>query len=162
MIERAQRHGSRVMYFGFDLFEDLTSKVKNLEFCGKKPPPSRDVVKRELEKTGAKILLHKGDTRTTLASLVEGENLWPVDFAFIDGGHSLETIANDWRYVSRLMHERTRVVFDDWFEERDDVGCVRTVREIEESGKYDVGVIDPGDRDRKSGLTVHLAVVTRR
>jgi hypothetical protein len=60
---------------------------------------------------GAKIFLFKGDTREVLPKVVN--TLPMMDFIFIDGGHSLETMENDWRYAQVVMGLNTFVVFDE-------------------------------------------------
>jgi predicted O-methyltransferase YrrM len=69
-----------------------------------------DVAKR-LSEAGINANLIQGNTRITLPAH-EGE----YDFAFIDGGHSVETIRSDWENVKRLMKPGGVVVFDDYYE----------------------------------------------
>lgn len=94
-----------IEYHGFDVF-------------GR--PPARDKirgdpiksVRSKLEQTGARINLYEGDTLKTLP-LAVGE-LPPMDLICIDGGHSFETVDNDWKYSQKLMNDSTLVVFDDY------------------------------------------------
>lgn len=81
-----------IEYYGFDLFENALETALKEEFS-KAAPPSLSSVKSKLEKTGAQIFLYKGNTRQVLPKVV-GE-LPMMDFVFIDGGHSIETIKND-------------------------------------------------------------------
>jgi len=106
-----------VEYYGFDLFEDMTRHHFKTEIGKRRRPPSMEVVRRLLEGTEAMINLYKGDTKNTLHEFVKWADELGVkmDFVFIDGGHSFETVDNDWKYVQRLMHGTTKVVFDDYF-----------------------------------------------
>src|SRR4051794_24682948 len=85
-----------IHYHGFDLFEMLTEAELVKEFSLR--PPSRAEVQQRLERTGANIHLHQGYSRDTLKAWRPGNGAnHPIDFLFIDGGHSLETIASDWQ-----------------------------------------------------------------
>lgn len=98
-------------YVGFDLFEDATGETDERE-KNVKAHHSMDSVSCRLNKAGIEYALIKGDTRQTLKDY-QGA---PFDFAFIDGGHSVETIRSDWNNVKRLMNKGGLVVFDDYYE----------------------------------------------
>lgn len=119
MIEEANPMSAPVEYYGFDLFEDLGESGYTAELS--KRPPTEDEVRTLLEATHATIALFRGNTLETLPATVGA--LPKMDFIFIDGGHSVETIANDWGYVKELMHEKTVVIFDDYWRNRTDAGC---------------------------------------
>ena len=79
------------------------------------------------------------------------------------GGHSLETIANDWRYASRLMHPKTVLVFDDYWPGRTDAGAKVTVDDIDKS-QYDVKCLFITDHFKKTDfgeLTIKLILVRK-
>ena len=40
----------------------------------------------------------------------------PVDFVWLDGGHSIETIRSDWENIKRCLTPDAVVFFDDYFE----------------------------------------------
>lgn len=120
MIEVAQRNGT-VEYYGFDLFEDQSEQDFVHEFMPKREPPRYSEVNASLEKTGASIKLFKGNTRAVLPAIAP--SLPMMDFIYIDGGHSIETVENDWHYARGLMHNSTIVVFDDYYTKRMDIGC---------------------------------------
>jgi len=104
-----------VYYLGFDLFEDLDQETFDREFS-KTPPPLQNVLKY-LNQTGAMVELVKGDTKDTLFRILPYfEN---PDFIFIDGGHSEETIASDWRNVEAILQPDTIVIFDDYYIDTD-------------------------------------------
>lgn len=135
MIECAQKYND-VTYYGFDLFEDLTQD-KYIEELSKKPP-TMDEVLELLNATGAVIKLYKGDTIETLKTA--SDQLINVDFVYIDGGHSVETIQNDWNSVEKLMHNETMVIFDDYWRNRTDGGC-KTVVDAIDKKKYKVEIL---------------------
>ena len=72
--------------------------------------------------------LFKGNTRDTLAAFNE-----PVDFVWLDGGHSIETIRSDWENVKRVLAPGAVVFFDDYYTgpiDTDTMGCNRIVSEL--------------------------------
>jgi predicted O-methyltransferase YrrM len=141
MIEEAQKWNSEISYYGFDLFEDLgeTGYVAELS----KRPPTESEVTALLQRTGANIRLFRGNTLETLPQAVP--TLPKVDFVFIDGGHSVDTIANDWKYIQEVMHEHTIVIFDDYWRNRTDAGCKTIVDSIDQS-QYTVEILPEIDR----------------
>lgn len=94
-------------YYGFDLFEDATRETDVSEM-NIKPHYRMEEVENRL--TGYKVFLYKGNTRETLAKFNE-----PVDFVWIDGGHSVETIKSDWENVKRVIVPGASVFFDDYY-----------------------------------------------
>ena len=104
MINAASKY-NEVSYIGYDLFEDGSAEIDKSEF-NVKPNFSRDdVMSHILQKCPTdKISLVKGNTRETLRELC-------VDFAFIDGGHSLETIGHDYE----CLKSSSVIVFDDYY-----------------------------------------------
>lgn len=162
MILEAQKYSpsEEVSYYGFDFFETLLPETLNKEFS--KQPPSMEMVKNELGETGARITLYKGDTKEIFPEQVF--YLPKMDFIFIDGGHSLETVQNDWNYVSRLMHEGTVVVFDDYWPERTDAGAKSIVDAIDGS-IYDVKILPEFDvfvKPHFKRLIIKFALVKKR
>ena len=142
------------------MFENLSSEILDKEFS--KQPPYMEVVRAELSKIGAKIALYKGDTKKIFPEIIS--SLPKMDFIFIDGGHSLETIQNDWNYAKRLMHSGTVVVFDDYWPERVDAGAKPTVDSIDRS-IYDVKILPEFDIFIKpyfKSLIIKFALVQKR
>jgi len=141
MIETARAIGiEKPAYYGFDLFEDLGETGYQDELS--KMPPSEKEVTALLEETGAEVHLYRGNTHETLPNAVE--RVPKMDFVFLDGGHSVETIENDWRYVQEVMDENTVVIFDDYWRNRTDAGCKPIVDAIDRS-KYDVEILPEVD-----------------
>jgi predicted O-methyltransferase YrrM len=123
MIKICFKHSKNVNYFGFDLFEEMNDQ-KYIEELAKRPPHSQEVLKL-LNRTKANIHLYKGDTQVTLPKHLD--KLPVMDFVFIDGGHSLKTIRNDWSYVKELMEKNTIVIFDDYWIEDLQQGCKKLI-----------------------------------
>lgn len=111
----ALQYTDHVHYIGFDLFEEGTEELDVTELNAK----SRQTVEgvsaelerfaKTAEEHGKKFTyeLHKGNTNITMA----GVDLSGVDFAFIDGGHSVGTTHNDYEYLKHVPV----IVLDDYF-----------------------------------------------
>lgn len=160
MIETARKLNEDVEYYGFDLFDDLSEDAYKKEMS--KRPPSQDSVQNILDTTGAKITLHAGNTLESLPKAVA--SLPKMDFIFIDGGHSNETVKSDWEAVSVLMHKESIVIFDDYWRNRTDGGSKLTVDAIDTS-LYKVEIlpeIDVFDNPDFGHLEISFAKVTLR
>lgn len=160
-------------YVGFDLFEDMTQELTAAELSKSRLPPSaREVVRRIASAVPkASVKLQKGNTRDSLPRYV-AENPQPFDLIFIDGGHSLDTIASDWNAVKELMDYNTIVLFDDYYENREDFGCRPQLGLIEQIARHDtaggeapfvpkyaVTVLDPMDVVPHTQLDIRMAKV---
>jgi len=94
-------------YYGFDLFEDATPETDREEMNVK----SHHYVDRIQERlSGYDATLYRGNTRWTLAEFNE-----PVDFVWLDGGHSVETIQSDLDNVLRVATPEARIFLDDYY-----------------------------------------------
>lgn len=159
MIEVAARFHptTEIQYFGFDLFEDIEDGQVRREFA--KTPLAEKYIQDVLEKTGAIIKLFRGDTSKTLPQSIA--HLPTVDFVFIDGGHSIASIENDWRYVQEVIGEGSVVIFDDYWN-REDSGCKKVVDSISRRD-FNVQILPLQDRvHKKDGiLTINFARVTK-
>jgi len=111
LLQAARTYCSRPQYIGYDLFEDADAETDAAEFNVKKHY-SYDVVLAEIRKECpyADVNLIKGNTNDTLKSVT-------ADLAFIDGGHSIETIRHDYEAVK---HSEV-IIFDDFYHP-DDMG----------------------------------------
>ena len=122
-------------YIGFDLFEDATAETDRAEFNVKKHHAVREVQKK-LASVGMDAELVKGNTRETLPRWIEANGGVEVDLAFIDGGHSVETIAEDFRNILSIVTiGGGTIIFDDYYtampnSRLDVVGCNQVVRKI--------------------------------
>jgi len=111
MIEAAKIFNKNIEYYGFDLFEGLTKKIYNTE--ASKFPWTLDKIK-ELLNNRAKIFLYKGFTNETLKKF--SSNDVKIDFIFIDGGHAIQTIENDYLYSLKIAEKNAYIIFDDFYE----------------------------------------------
>lgn len=156
MAEAALKHRDDVHYAGYDLFDARTDETDAAEFNKKATWTKARVAERlaafQNDHPGFSFDLIAGNTRETLNDVLIG-----VDFAYIDGGHSLETIRNDY---AALKHAKT-IVFDDYYEPNDLGECPDLERFGANAIVNDipgVQIIDTGDKVAGGGY-VCLAVV---
>lgn len=132
MIQAAQIFNKNIEYFGFDLFEMINKKIQRKELS--KIPYSKKDIKNNLSKY-AKVRLFKGYTSKTLDKLKNKK----VDLIFIDGGHRLDTIKNDWYKSIKFQKKNTIIIFDDYYLDNKKIirnfGCNLVVNKIDEK-KY--------------------------
>jgi predicted O-methyltransferase YrrM len=154
MCQEAIKHQESVHYVGFDLFEDATEETDARELNVKAHATMAEVESRLLDfaekHPGFTFRLIKGDTRKTLAPGFFGK-LDP-DFAFIDGGHSIETIRSDYE---ALKHSKV-VVMDDFYTGRDtnEHGCNEIVAE-------ESHIVLPHKDPVKGGGKVQMVILPR-
>ena len=104
-------------YVGLDLFEAMDEQTFQGERMGGCAPHSLEEVQARLRAAtppGCRLELQKGFTQQTLPPLA-ARHPGAFDFIYIDGGHSLETIANDWTWAERLLAPGGVVVLDDYY-----------------------------------------------
>ncbi|GAI35766.1 unnamed protein product, partial [marine sediment metagenome] len=126
----------------FDLFEEITPELVKKELSLPDTPSEAEVKSKLETNTSAKITLFKGDTKKTLEQAIK--TLPPMNFIYIDGGHSIETIRNDWQWASLVAGLGSVIFFDDLFDEMPFVGCKFIIDEIDKA-KYDVEVMPEAD-----------------
>lgn len=172
MAEAAFSTGKKkVNYYGFDLFDTANNETDKVEL-NTKPHNSLTAVGNRLAQYREKKLeeglefefeLFEGDTKETLKKFDK-----KVDLAYLDGGHSYDTVRNDYdRAVSDL------IVFDDYFTtdssgkkpSDEHCGTNRVIDEIISTvnsgvNKYRVKVLPSQDRVIDGGYT-HLAMVLK-
>lgn len=149
-------------YYGFDLFEHLTPEKAKQELAKSRlPPPLVEVHKRLSAVPGkAHLALFAGDTRELLPRMVP--NFPAMDLIFLDGGHSLETVRSDWEAIQPLMRPgHTVVLLDDYYENRDDVGCRRLVDQLRRppQSRYSIELLEPVDRYDHTRLTIRMVKI---
>lgn len=105
MIRQAQSHNPDITFVGYDLFEDATQETDQREFNVKGHNQVRAVIAEIKAATGIVPALVKGDTNHTIISGAVH------DFVFIDGGHSVVTIASDY---DRMKNSKV-IVLDDYY-----------------------------------------------
>jgi hypothetical protein len=159
--------GTLIKYYGFDLFEDITDDEIITEHS-KSTKAEYSKVYEKLNRTGADIYLYRGYTRLTLPEAALTFNAEEfVDFIFIDGGHSIETIASDWGYVQSFVGPDTIVIFDDYFYDRNDLGCKNLIDNLDQK-EWKYSLLNPIDHfpksDERGEWTQHtqMVKVTRR
>ena len=115
MINEALKHHDEIHFTGYDLFEGQTKEMNIKEKNGKgttgskvKPVPSLSALTNKLNKIKSSnpnfdFNLIKGNTNETLKED-------SFDLVFIDGGHSPETVENDYL---KLKGSKV-IVFDDY------------------------------------------------
>lgn len=147
----ALQHSPKVKYIGFDLFEDATEETDAEELNVKAHNSIADVTATlqafKDENPGFSFKLHKGNTRKTLKGNVPKR----LDFAYIDGGHSVETIKGDYEAVS---HAKT-IVMDDYYQGGPDTtkfGCNSIAESMET-------LVLPLEDPVKGGGTVRMVVM---
>jgi len=151
-------------YRGFDLWEQLTPDVARED--GVKMPerlPQRQEVLRRLSRTGAGVTLYQGNTRETLPAFAAEcqKSGMLFNLIFIDGGASFDTITSDWKAVSKLVRPDTIVLFDGYYDNRDDLGCWSVIQYLALGKAFRVFKLDPVDYIHDSGLEVRMVWVER-
>lgn len=164
----------KVHYSGFDLFETATPEDDEVEKNVKKHYSEEEVkgylnnFSKAVAKDGKEFTyaIFKGNTRDTLKILKNKDycnthNIKP-QFAYIDGGHSVETIRSDYEALKHLPV----VLFDDFYtpdpatQEGPDVtkyGC-NEVFDKDINKNFTKAVLSTSDRVMGGGIT-NLAIV---
>ena len=167
MALAAFEHTDKVHYTGFDLFEDATEESDEYEM-NTKPHNMVEAVSQRLTEFAEKMKekdkdftfnLYKGDTKETLPACKEAQE---ADFAYIDGGHSYETVKSDYENLNKVPI----MVFDDFFSkdkegnlpDEKNMGVNKLIKEMEAYGKV---VLPSQDRVLGGGVT-HLAFVANK
>lgn len=158
MATEALKHQDTVHYIGFDLFEDATPETDEAEFNVKKPAKLADVRGRLKEfadkHEGFSFKLVKGNTREKLKASRAPLRGQEIDLAFIDGGHSVETVQHDY---DELAKKAKVIVCDDHYAEGVDTerfGCNKVIKDRE-------FVVLPETDPIKGGGKVQMAVWPR-
>lgn len=171
MIRAALEVSGKAIYFGFDLFEDMTSERSKEEF-NVKPVFAEFEVERKLRTefpppANVSFKLTKGDTRRTLSKFLEAYAEGIVDFAWIDGGHSVETISSDWSVCQKLVRPGGVILLDDYYfdmplSHTEKFGCNKLVKKLFESSSRYRPTIFPQRDPVKGGGTVSIVRVEIR
>jgi len=164
MALAAFEYTDRFTYFGFDLFEEATALTDDIEMNSKKHHTIELIetrlnqFKEKMKEKNKEFIfkLYKGDSKITLKKNKLARN---VDFAFIDGGHSYETVKADYLNLKKVPI----LVFDDFFSkdefgqqpEEKNMGVNKLIKEIEAYAKV---VLPSNDRVLGGGRT-HIAFV---
>ena len=128
-------------FVGFDLFEGMDDERFEHERMGKCSPCSMEQVEQRLRgkarSKSCSIELIKGPTQETLPKFLD-DNKGNFDFIFMDGGHSIETVRNDWYYCERLLAPGGIIVLDDYLLNDSSAGVKTLVDELIEGGGYNI------------------------
>lgn len=123
-------------YVGIDLFEDGSDEIDEIENNVKPRVSRREVAKSLAENAfqcgGFRLL--KGFSSDQLEVVLSEYGEDSFDLIFIDGGHSVETIRNDFEQSIRLLRKNGAIVLDDYYTGGIDVdrwGCNRIVDGIQ-------------------------------
>ena len=155
-IEAALIFNKKIEYHGFDLFEGLDKKILDSEFS--KKPFTQKKIKENLIKY-SNIYLYKGFTTITLPKFLK-KNKKKADFIFIDGGHSIKTIKNDWLYCRKMMHKKSLVVFDDFYKKNSlnaKFGCNKIIDNLK--NKYIAKILSLTDQITIDGKKAEVSMV---
>ena len=142
---------SDAYYTGFDLFEEANDTTDKEELNVKNHEDMVDVAKK-IEMVGFnKFSLIRGNTRETLPKWIESDDFQPFDFAFIDGGHSVETIKSDYENIKKAITPGGIIVLDDYYiPEYEGFGC----NFIEGGYTFDVMDSYVDNNGNKGGVTM--------
>jgi len=155
MIKAAKSFNSEVTFFGFDMFEMFFEKKNMLTAELSKKPKSMRLI-NDLLREHAYVKLVKGNTLNTLPKFSKKNKF---DFIFIDGGHSVKTIKNDWNCCKKLMHKNSVVVFDDYYLGDNKLtkkfGCNKVIENL--NNNYSIEYLEP--RDYIPHLNIHVQLV---
>jgi hypothetical protein len=175
LVAAALRRSPTVAYYGFDLFEQLTEEDLAAEFS--KRPPSRSTVESKLYRFQRRVralnvvrpwrrrsfqfALHQGHTRDTLPLFRQAHPHFRAQFIFIDGGHSIETIANDWDNCSQFVDPAGAIFLDDFYgdeELAERFGCNKLIERLQVHPAWDVSILPETDTIEDLG-TIQIARV---
>lgn len=162
MIEAASldRPVDEIEYHGFDLFEEMDGEILKRELS-KKPDPMAAVAGR-LRATGARTELHKGPSHVTLPAFATAQPGLRADLIFIDGGHAIETIREDWENTAPLLSQGGTTILDDYYVEcphlTERFGC-NSLLETLDAGIWSWRVLPDIDRFVHDGHPHNVAMV---
>ena len=150
-----------INYYGYDLFRELTDAEMTTE-RSKQPADIKSVRTRlkALSRRSGDLLiyLYAGDTKDSLATGPYSGG--PMDFIFIDGGHSWETIASDWKNVQKYINRDTRVLFDDYYTgEVGETGCQELINSLDPH-LWNIEILSP--QETWGELRINMVKVMKR
>ena len=113
-----------------------------------------------LRNVSTNINLYKGNTKITLKNNLNNKK---INFIFIDGGHSIKTISNDWKNCIKFLNKETTIVFDDYYVSNHKIikkfGCNNLINNLCKK-KYHIKVLPFTDyfqlMEKKTGIKMVL------
>jgi len=129
---------SKIRYLGVDLFAEGFTEEIHVSEVSLHPKSVASIQKKLSKFKNATVKLIPGDSVYVLPKI---QNYETFDIVHIDGGHSYNTVLQDWLNVSNLMDINTAVFFDDYANSRGSslggFGVNMVVDQID-TKKYDV------------------------
>ena len=143
-------YGTTFRYIGIDLFgldieennkkefTPISNKYSNpfkkiyFKYILKHKPNSIEGVKYLLKKYQSYVELHKGYSNNILKAL----DLSVVDFCFLDGGHTYETVKNDLTIILSKIKKKSIILIDDY--NQSNYGVKKAVDEIKNNYYYEL------------------------
>jgi len=140
MLEKL--HDKNFKYYGVDIFEDSdektdlkestlkSNKISNplkhfiFNIILKKNLNSLESVRKLLKKFESNIFLIKGYSHEALRKI----NISEIEFVFLDGGHSYETVKEDLRLILKDIKKNMIIICDDY--DQDSYGVKKAVDEL--------------------------------
>ena len=161
MIRTAKIFNNKISFYGFDFFEDMDNYKKISELS--KIPLSKRKINDKLKKYSNNVFLYKGNTKKTLKNFIIKKK--KIDFIFIDGGHKIKTIENDWNYCKKLVKKNSVIIFDDYYTKNKSItkkyGCNNLINRIK--NKYKVHFLPFTDYfnigNQKTGIKMVLVKI---
>lgn len=132
MIKTTPAMERHISYYGFDLFmreHDTTLENTEVTTGYHKNPGIERVQQYIAQSTSATIRLYQGDSKLTIPK--EAQGLPIMDFIYIDGGHSIDTIRADFRNIAPLCDKNTVIFLDDCFMDAPNIGCLFLYNELD-------------------------------
>jgi predicted O-methyltransferase YrrM len=147
-------HQNQFKYYGIDIFEDGDDLLDNKEMTSKHNKISNPIkhllyniifkenlnslksVKELLKKFNNNVTLYKGLSEKVLPKI----NISEIDFIFLDGGHSYETVKNDLFLILKDIKKNKVIICDDYDQKKYGVKkavdeLINNVTEIKELNK---------------------------
>ena len=138
-------HQGDFNYYGVDIFEDANALLDNKEMTSKHNKISNPLkhlfynvffkenlnslesVKKLLKKFDKKVFLHKGLSHNILPKI----DISKIDFIFLDGGHSYETVRSDLFLILKNIKKNKVIICDDY--DQINYGVKKAVDELKDS-----------------------------
>ncbi len=120
--------------------QKFSNPLKNLyyNFVKKENLNSLSSVQKFLKKYEKKVTLIKGDTNIVLKDI----DLSKIDYVFIDGGHSYDTVTNDLNFLFKHSKTNKKIILcDDYGDKSRIEEVVRSIDDFVSLNKLQVNVI---------------------
>jgi predicted O-methyltransferase YrrM len=103
-------------YVGVDLFEDGNQSIDAIENNVKKRCDARQVAMDMIQAGITRFSLYKGFSREKLPEVLDDFGQESMDLVFIDGGHSIATISEDFQWAKQLVSKNGFILLDDYYD----------------------------------------------